>query len=100
MANNRDAILLETVRTHRDRLLAAFLFGELGERRTANDNVKRLIGGIVLGAVACAACVGVSFVSNLLAEQAAAQAKLQQQQEQLLSPSPTPSPSPTHSRKP
>jgi hypothetical protein len=71
MANNRDAILLETVKTHRSRLTAAFLFGELPERRIANDNVRRFIGGIVLGAVACAICVGIAFVTNLLAEQAA-----------------------------
>ena len=49
---NRDSILLETVRAHRERLLAAFLFGELDERRPAGDNVKRLIGSAVLAAVA------------------------------------------------
>jgi hypothetical protein len=71
MPNNRDAILLETVKTHRSRLLAAFLFGEMAERRIANDNVKRVIGSIVLAAVACAACVGVGFVGHLLASQPA-----------------------------
>jgi hypothetical protein len=71
MPNNRDAILLETVKTHRARLLAAFLFGEMAERRVANDNVRRVIGSIVLAAVACAACVGVGFVGNLLASQPA-----------------------------
>jgi hypothetical protein len=71
MPNNRDAILLETVNTHRARLLAAFLFGEMAERRIANDNVKRVIGSIVLAAVACAACVGVGFVGHLLGAQSA-----------------------------
>ena len=71
MPNNRDAILLETVKTHRARLLAAFLFGEMAERRIANDNVKRVIGSIVLAAVACAACVGVGFVGHLLGAQPA-----------------------------
>jgi hypothetical protein len=71
MANDRDAVLLETVKTHRARLLAAFLFGDLEERRVVNDNSKRLIGSIVLAAVICAGCVGFAFVSNLLAEQAA-----------------------------
>jgi hypothetical protein len=69
MPNNRDAILLETVKTHRARLLAAFLFGEMAERRVANDNVRRVIGSVVLAAVACAACVGVGFVGHLLAAQ-------------------------------
>lgn len=88
MANNRDAILLETVKTHRARLLAAFLFGDLDERRIANDNVKRMIGGMVLGAVACAGCVGFAFVSNLLAEQAAAK----EQQTQQIAPTPSEAP--------
>ncbi|HEX8488478.1 MAG TPA: hypothetical protein VF642_08050 [Propionibacteriaceae bacterium] len=70
---NRDTVLLETVKTHRARLLAAFLFGQLAERRVVNDNLKRLIGGVVLAAVACAGCVGFSFVASLRAGQAAAQ---------------------------
>lgn len=69
MANNRDTILLETVRTHRARLLAAFLFGTLTERRVVNDNVKRLIGSVVLGAVICTVCVGYSLVTSLIAKQ-------------------------------
>lgn len=74
MANNRDTILLETVRTHRARLLSAFLYGELAERRLANDNLKRVIGSIVLAAVVCTGCVGFSLVTSLLARQAAARA--------------------------
>ncbi len=74
MANNRDTVLLETVRTHRARLLSAFLYGELSERRLANDNVKRLIGSIVLAAVVCTGCVGFSLVTSILARQAAARA--------------------------
>lgn len=74
MAADRDAILLETVRTHRARLVSAFLFGRLTERRVANDNVKRFIGGVVLGAVACAGCVGTALVLDLLADRAAQQA--------------------------
>jgi hypothetical protein len=77
MANNRDTILLETVRTHRARLLAAFLFGELPERRLSNDNVKRLIGSIVLAAVVCTGCVGFSLITSVLARQAAARAASQ-----------------------
>jgi hypothetical protein len=69
---NRDLILLETVKTHRARLASAFVFGELTERRVANDNVRRLIGGIIAAAVLCVGCVGFSFVSGLLGQQAAA----------------------------
>jgi hypothetical protein len=70
---DRDLVLLETVRTHRTRLVAAFLFGQLPERRTANDNLKRLVGGIVLAAVVSAGCVGFSFFASFRANQAAAQ---------------------------
>lgn len=69
--SNRDLILLETVKTHRARLTSAFIFGALDERRLSNDNTRRLIGGIVLAAVACAGCVGFSFVSGILGQQAA-----------------------------
>ncbi|PJJ65702.1 hypothetical protein [Compostimonas suwonensis] len=69
MPDNHDAILLESVKTHRARLRSAFLFGELTERRVAGDNVKRLVGSIVLAAVACAVCVGVSFVMSVIGDQ-------------------------------
>ena len=61
MAQNSDAILLESARVHRARLRAAFLHGDLRHRRTTNDNVKRLIGSVVVAAVACAGCAGWSF---------------------------------------
>lgn len=78
---DRDLVLLETVKTHRARLVSAFLSGELAERRVINDNVRRLIGGVVVAAVFCAACVGFSFVSAQLGKQAA-----QQKQQQGLGP--------------
>ena len=62
MAGDRDAILLESVRVHRARLRAAFLQGEQLHRRRTSDNVRRFVGGVVLAAVLCAGCTGVSFV--------------------------------------
>ncbi|MGN7189670.1 MULTISPECIES: hypothetical protein [unclassified Curtobacterium] len=62
MPDNDDTILLESVRTHRVRLRGAFLIGGLDERRSVNDNVRRLIGSVVLAAVVCAGCVGTAFV--------------------------------------
>jgi len=73
MSINRDTILLETVRTHRARLLSAFLYGELAERRLGQDNLKRLLGSVVLAAVICTGCVGFSLVTSLIASQAARQ---------------------------
>lgn len=78
MANNRDTVLLETVKTHRARLLSAFLYGELAERRLGQDNIKRLLGSVVLAAVVCTGCVGFSLVTSLLASQAAAKQASQQ----------------------
>lgn len=72
MADETDAVLLEAVRTHRSRLRGAFLLGELAERRSVEDNVKRVVGSIVLAAVVCAGCVGTSFVLHALAQQEAA----------------------------
>lgn len=69
MAKHDDQSLLESVRTHRERLHGAFLHGSLGTRRGARSLVTRLIVGVVLGAVAAAACVGVGFVGDLLAKQ-------------------------------
>ena len=75
MSTNRDTILLETVKTHRARLLSAFLYGELAERRLGQDNLKRLLGSVVLAAVICTGCVGFSIVTSLTASQAARQAQ-------------------------
>src|SRR6188472_4342416 len=75
MSTNRDTILLETVKTHRARLLSAFLYGELAERRLGQDNLKRLLGSVVLAAVICTGCVGFSVVTSLIASQAARQAQ-------------------------
>src|SRR4029453_8776815 len=75
MPNNRDTILLETVKTHRARLLSAFLYGELAERRLGQDNLKRLLGSVVLAAVICTGCVGFALVTSLIATQTARQAQ-------------------------
>lgn len=72
MPSDRDAILLETVKTHRARLVSALLFGELDERRLVINNLKRLLVGFVIAAVACAGCAGTSFVLSVLADQQAA----------------------------
>jgi hypothetical protein len=96
MPSDRDAVLLETVKTHRARLVSALLFGELDERRLVMSNVKRLVVGLVIAAVACAGCAGTSFVLSVLATQAAASTS------QTVSPTPTdtPTPTPTDSTEP
>jgi cation transporter-like permease len=70
MPDQRDTVLIEQAKIQRMRLGSALLYGHIGERRTVNDHAKRLMGSIIVAAVACAACVGVSFVSQLLSDQA------------------------------
>lgn len=79
--SERDQALLESVRTHRDRLGAALAHGSLGARRPVPPLTRRLIAGMVVAAIACAACVGVGFVGSILAANAAATQQQQQQQE-------------------
>jgi hypothetical protein len=47
----------------------------LAERRLGQDNLKRLLGSVVLAAVICTGCVGFSLVTSLIASQAARQAQ-------------------------
>ncbi|MCG7416841.1 MULTISPECIES: hypothetical protein [Microbacterium] len=70
MPDQRDTVLIEQAKIQRMRLGSALVYGHIGERRTVNDHGKRLMGSIVVAAIACAACVGVSFVSQLLTERA------------------------------
>ncbi|GAA3638960.1 hypothetical protein GCM10022200_22940 [Microbacterium awajiense] len=72
MADHRDTALIEQARIQRQRLAAALLYGRIDERRTVNDHAKRLMGSLILAAVACAVCVGISFVADLLTGQAQA----------------------------
>lgn len=61
-----DQILIESSRVHRDRLTAAFVHGEQADRRPVNNNLRRLMGSVILGAVICAVCLGTGFVLNIL----------------------------------
>lgn len=70
MPDQRDTVLIEQAKIQRMRLGSALIYGHIGERRTINDYVRRLVGSLIVAAVACAVCVGVSFVSQLLADQA------------------------------
>lgn len=64
-----DKALLESVTTHRGRLAAAFVHGEQRDRRPVNNNLRRLMGSVILAAVACAACLGTGFVLNIIQTQ-------------------------------
>jgi hypothetical protein len=62
MARDVDGQLLESVRVRRNRLREAFLHGSLRTRRTASDNMRRVVFSAIAAAIACAGCAGTSFV--------------------------------------
>lgn len=64
-----DQTLLESTRTHRVRLTAAFVHGGQRDRRPVNSNLRRLTGSVVLAAVACGVCLGTGFVLHTLQTQ-------------------------------
>lgn len=69
MAREYDAALLESVAVRRNRMRESLLWGRERRARATMDNMKRLALSVVLAAVACAGCVGWSFLQHVLAEQ-------------------------------
>lgn len=69
MARDYDAQLLESVGVRRRRLRDALLLGHARIRRSAADNLTRVIVSCVVAAALCAGCVGWAFVSDALAKQ-------------------------------
>ncbi|MFI8926253.1 hypothetical protein ACIG3E_01030 [Streptomyces sp. NPDC053474] len=63
-AQDYDSQLLESVSVRRRRLRDALLFGRERQRRSVDERLGKVLGGIVIAAVLCAGCVGWSFVSN------------------------------------
>ncbi|MDB1090325.1 hypothetical protein PJ985_22500 [Streptomyces sp. ACA25] len=68
MARDYDSQLLESVAVRRRRLRDALLFGPQRIRRTLDENLGKVFGGIALAAVLCAGCVGWSFISDRMAD--------------------------------
>ncbi|GDY33523.1 hypothetical protein [Gandjariella thermophila] len=69
MAREYDVQLLESVAVRRNRMRESLLWGRDRRERATMDNVKRLGVSVVLAAVACAGCVGWSFLQHALAQQ-------------------------------
>ncbi|MUL43272.1 DUF4237 domain-containing protein [Streptomonospora sp. PA3] len=80
MARDYDSQLLESVAVRRKRLREAVLFGPQRTRRLLDENIGKIITGLVISAVACAGSVGWSFLqSQLSSQEEAAQAQEQAQ---------------------
>lgn len=73
-----DLNLIEASKVRRARLTASLVQGSDARHRTRLPLLQRLIIGCVIAAVASAACVGVSFVQKILADQKAEKERQQQ----------------------
>lgn len=80
MATEFDSQLIESVAVRRNRVTDALLYGENPTERRWKATTKQFLFSLVAAALITAVCIGVSFVSNLLATQAE---QKRQQQEQL-----------------
>lgn len=69
VAREYDAQLLESVTVRRGRLRESLLWGRSRRRLATVDNLRRFAVSVVVAAVACAGCVGWSFVSHVIGEQ-------------------------------
>lgn len=69
VARDYDSQLLESVGVRRVRLRDAVLFGAQRTRRTLDEGLGKVFGGVALAAVLCAGCVGWSFVSDRLQQE-------------------------------
>lgn len=65
---SHDEQLIESVAVRRARLTLALLFGTDRSVRTWSDRVRTFVGSAFIAVLACALCVGISWVTNLLAE--------------------------------
>ena len=70
MARVTDEVRVEAVVAHRQRLRQAFLLGDLDRRREVSNGWPSVVVSVVLAAVACAGCVGYSFVRHAMATSA------------------------------
>jgi hypothetical protein len=59
-----DAQLIESVAVRRRRLREAWLFGEARFRQTLDEGVIKMFTSVAVAAVACAGCVGWSFIQD------------------------------------
>jgi hypothetical protein len=69
VAREYDAQLLESVAVRRQRLRESLLWGRSRRQLATVDNLKRFAISVIVAAVACAGCVGWSFLQHVLSQQ-------------------------------
>jgi len=66
VARELDEQLLEQVGVRRRRLLDAVLWGRERTQLAVPDNLARFFASLIVAALVCAGCVGVSFATDAL----------------------------------
>ncbi|WP_309081185.1 hypothetical protein [Zhihengliuella sp.] len=75
MSTEFDAQLIEAVSVRRDRLMDALLFGANPTERRWRSTLRLFLYSVVIAALIAAICVGISFVTHILEQQAAEKAQ-------------------------
>jgi hypothetical protein len=68
MSYGYDEQLIEAVAVRRRRIESAFMFGDQRLRRAWSDRARTFVYAAFVAVLAAAACVAVSFVTNLLSK--------------------------------
>ena len=80
MSGNYGTQVIESVAVRRRRLREAWLLGAERTKGTLNEQTGKVFASVLIGALACAGCAGVSYFKSSMAEE-----------EQQKQPTPTPS---------
>lgn len=64
MSGNYGTQVIESVAVRRRRLREAWLFGSDRVRNTLNEQTGKVFASVMIGAVACAGCAGVSYFKS------------------------------------
>lgn len=80
MSGSYETQVIESVAVRRRRLREAWLFGAERSRNTLDEQTGKVFASVLIGALACAGCAGVSYFKSSMAAE-----------EQQHQPTPTPS---------
>jgi hypothetical protein len=69
MSGNYGTQVIESVAVRRRRLREAWLFGSDRVRNTLNEQTGKLFASVMIGAIACAGCAGVSYFKSSQAKE-------------------------------
>ena len=69
MSGNYGTQVIESVAVRRRRLREAWLFGAERAKNTLNEQTGKVLASVMIGAVACAGCAGVSYFKSAQAKE-------------------------------